>query len=73
MAVLVVWSKMVAFRGLGSGLALIVARLIVGVHGTAVTGVEFLGTLMAVAWGKGSLVLVPAKVLVFRVKELGLG
>ena len=44
--VLVAWSKVVAFRGLGSGLALIVARLIVGAHGTAATGVGFLGTLM---------------------------
>ena len=47
------WSKVVAFWGLGSGLALIVARLIVGVHGTAATGVGFLGTLMVMAWGKG--------------------
>ena len=44
MAVLVAWSKVVAFQGLGSGLALIVARLIVGAHGAAVTGVGFLVT-----------------------------
>ena len=50
MEVLVVWSKVVAFRGLVSGLALIVARLIVGVHGTAAAGVWFLGTLMVMEW-----------------------
>ena len=53
MVVLVAWSKVVASRGEGSGRAPIVARLIVGVRGTAATGVEFLGTLMAVAWSKG--------------------
>ena len=63
----------VAFRGLGSGLAPIVARLIVGVHDTAATGVGFLVTLMVMAWSKGFLELVRAKVLVFRVKGLGLG
>ena len=71
--VLVAWSKVVAFRGLGSGRALIVARLIVGVRGTA-AGVGFLGTLMAVAWGRGFLGLVPAKVVVcqaFRVRGRG--
>ena len=50
------WSKVVASRGQESGRALIVARLIVGVRGTAASGVEFLGTLMAVAWCKGFLV-----------------
>ena len=67
---------MVAFRRLENGRALIVAKLIVGAHGTAATGVEFLGTLLAVAWGKGFLVLVRAKVEVcqaLRVRELGLG
>ena len=49
MVVLVAWLKVVASRGQGSGLA----RLIVGVRGTAATGVEFLVTLMAVVWGKG--------------------
>ena len=73
MEVLVAWSKVVAFWGLGSGLALIVARLIVGVHGTTATGVGFLGTLMVMAWSKGLLELVQARVLVFRVKGLGLG
>ena len=43
--------------GTGSGRALIAARLIVGVRGT---GVEFLGTLIAVVWGKVTLVLVQA-------------
>ena len=41
MEVLVAWSKVVAFWGLRSGLAPVVARLIVGVHGTAATGVGF--------------------------------
>ena len=59
--------------GLGSGLALIVARLIVEVHGTAVTGVGFLGTSMVMAWSKGFLELVRAKALVFRVRGLGAG
>ena len=36
--VLVAWSKVVAFRVLGSGRAQIVARLIVGVRGTVATG-----------------------------------
>ena len=45
--------KVVAFKGLGSELAVIVARLIVGVHGTAAAGVGFLGTLMVIAWCKG--------------------
>ena len=53
MVVLVAWSKVVASRGHGSGRAQIVARLIVGVRGTAATGVEFFVALMAVAWGKG--------------------
>ena len=73
MEVLVAWSKVVAFRGLESGRALIVAKLIVEVHGTVVTAVEFLGNLMAMEWGKGFSELVRAKVLVFRVKGLGLG
>ena len=70
------WSKVVAFRGLGSGRALIEAKLIVGVRGTAATGVGFLVTLMVMAWGKGFLELVRAKVVVcqaFRVRGLGLG
>ena len=33
------WSKVVAFRGLGSGRAPIVAKLIVGARGTAATDV----------------------------------
>ena len=53
MEVLVAWSKVVAFRVLGSGRAPIVARLIVGVRGTVATGVELLGTSMGVAWSKG--------------------
>ena len=73
MAVLVAWSKVVAFRRLVNGRALTVARLIVGARGTVATGVEFLGILMAVAWEKGFLELVRAKALVFRVKGLGLG
>ena len=60
MVVLVAWSKVVAFRGLGSGLALIVATLTVGVRDTA--GVWFLVTLMVMAWSKGFLELVRAKV-----------
>ena len=71
MEVLVAWSKVVAFRVLGSGRALIVATLIVGARGTVATGLEFLGTLMGVAWSKGLLELVPAKVLVFRVGGWG--
>ena len=47
--------------GTGSGRALIVGRLIVGVRGTFATGVEFLGTLMAVAWSKGFLGVGPGK------------
>ena len=43
----------VVFHRRESGLALIVARLIVGVHGTAATGVGFLITLKAVARDKG--------------------
>ena len=39
MVVLVAWLKVVAFRVLGSGRALIVAELIVGVRGTVATGV----------------------------------
>ena len=62
MVVLVAWSKVVAFRALKSGRALIVAKLIVGVRGTVAAGVEFLGTLMAVAWDKVILMLVQAKV-----------
>ena len=54
MAVLVAWSKVVAFRGLGSGLALIVARLIVGVHSTAATGVGFLVTSGQRRWSSES-------------------
>ena len=76
MVVLVAWSTVIELRGLGSGRALIVAKLIVGARGTAATGVEFLGILMAVAWGKGSWMLVRAKVEVcqaFRVRELGAG
>ena len=53
MVVLMAWSKVVASRGQGSGRALIVARLIVVVRGTAAAGVEFLVTFVAVAWGKG--------------------
>ena len=70
MAVLVAW------WGLENGPALIVAKLVVGARGTAAAGVEFLGTLMAVAWSKGFLMLVRAKVEVyqaFRVRGLGLG
>ena len=57
MVVLVAWSKVVTFLVLGSGRAQNVARLIVGVRGKVATGVEFLGTLMEVAWGKATLVL----------------
>ena len=76
MVVLVAWLKVVVFLGLENGRARIVAKLIVGARGTAVTGVEFLRTLMAVAWSKGFLVLVRAKLEVcqtFRVRGLGLG
>ena len=76
MVVLVARSKVVAFRVLGSGRAQIVARLIVGVRVTVSTGVEFLGTLMGVAWSKVISVLVQAKVEAggaSRVKRLGLG
>ena len=73
MAVLVAWSKVVAFWRLVNGRALTVAKLIVGARGTAATGVDFLTTVMAVGWGKGFLELVRAKALVFRVKGLGLG
>ena len=61
MKVLVAWSEVVAFRGLESGLAPIVARLIVGVHGTDATGAGFLGTLMVMAWSKGFLGVGPGK------------
>ena len=76
MVVLVAWSRVVAFRVLRSGRVLIVAKLIVGVRDTVAAGVEFLGTLMGVAWGKVILVLVQAKVeasTAFRVRGLGLG
>ena len=43
---------MVAFLVLGSGRARIVVRPIVGVRGIVATGVEFLGTLMGVAWAR---------------------
>ena len=38
------------------------ARLTTGVRGTIVTGVEFLGTLMLVVVGRGTLEVVTAKV-----------
>ena len=43
---------MAAFGELGIGRAQIVARLIVGVRDTVATGVEFLLTLVVMAWAK---------------------
>ena len=43
---MVAWSEVVAFRGLESGRAQIVARRIVGVRVTGATGVGFLVTLL---------------------------
>ena len=76
MVVLLAWSRVVAFLVLGSGRAQIVVRPTVGVRSIVAAGVEFLGTLMGVPWGKVHLVLVQAKVeacRVSRVKGCGLG
>ena len=65
------WSKVVAFRVLGSGRDPVVARLIVGVPNAVATGEEFLGTLMGVHFGDG-----PGKgvgVPGFQGQGLGLG
>ena len=59
--------------GLGSGLALIVARLIVGVHGTAATGVGFLGTLMVMEWGRVFFGVGPSKGVGLQGQGVGAG